>query len=142
MQEVNIFLVEDSIADIAMLEEVLLDSSLKINLEISFNGEEALRLLQEKIPDSLPDMILLDLNLPRLDGIDVLKHIKSDEVLKRIPVVILSTSSNKKDILKSYEEHANCFITKPSDFDEFEKVIQALENFWFSTVRLPKHDGE
>lgn len=142
MREVNIFLVEDSIADIAMLEEVLLDSNLKVNLEISFNGEEALRLLQEKTPNSLPDMILLDLNLPRLDGLDVLKQVKSNDMLKKIPVVILSTSSNRDDILKSYEEHANCFITKPSDFDKFQKVIQSMENFWFSTVRLPKNEGE
>ncbi|MFA0961450.1 response regulator [Roseivirga sp. BDSF3-8] len=138
MQEINIFLVEDSIADIAMLEEVLLDSRLDINLETHLNGEEALEALRVKSPGELPDMILLDLNLPRVDGLDVLKEIKSHPSLMVIPVVIMSTSSNRDDIIKSYQGHANCFITKPSDFDQFEKVIEAIENFWFSIVKLPK----
>lgn len=143
MEEVKILLVEDSIADIAMLEEVLQDSSLDIDLEITFNGEEAVELLMAKPVSELPDMILLDLNLPRLDGIDVLRMVKGHEKLKKIPVVVLSTSSNKQDIIQSYQEHANCFITKPSDFDQFEKVIQALENFWFSIAKLPKeNEGE
>ncbi|MGB3181561.1 MAG: response regulator [Cyclobacteriaceae bacterium] len=142
MEEVNILLVEDSIADIAMLEEVLLDSKMTINLETTFNGEEAIQLLRDRDPAALPDIILLDLNLPRLDGIDVLKQIKGHEVLKRIPVVVLSTSSNRQDIIKSYEEHANCFITKPSDFDQFEKVVRTLENFWFSIAKLPKNESE
>ncbi|MGB5927860.1 MAG: response regulator [Cyclobacteriaceae bacterium] len=142
MEEVNILLVEDSIADIAMLEEVLLDSKMTINLETTFNGEEAIQLLRDRDPAALPDIILLDLNLPRLDGIDVLKQIKGHEVLKRIPVVVLSTSSNRQDIIKSYEEHANCFITKPSDFDQFEKVVRTLENFWFSIAKLPKTESE
>ena len=145
MNNVKILLVEDSIADIAMLEEVLLDSKMKVDLEIAHNGEDALALLRHKAEGELsyfPDLILLDLNLPRLDGIDVLKQIKTDPELKKIPVVVLSTSSDKQDILNSYQQHANCFITKPSDYDDFEKVVMALENFWFSIVKLPRDKND
>jgi two-component system response regulator len=86
-----------------------------------------------------PDLVLLDLNLPKMDGREVLRAIKSDEVLKIIPVVILTTSQEEEDIVKAYGLHANCYITKPVNFDKFKDIVQAIENFWFSIVTLPPH---
>ena len=142
-QRIEILLVEDNPADVRLTTEVLKDAKLCNTIHVARDGVEALQYLRregtlEDVPP--PDLILLDLNLPRLDGRDVLVQIKNDPVLKRIPVVILTTSDAEQDILRSYELHANCYITKPVDLDQFVKVVQSIEDFWFSIVRLPPRE--
>ena len=139
----EVLLVEDSEADAVMVEETLLESKLKMNLTIVPDGVEAMRLLRQQDQyrkHRLPDLIILDLNLPRKDGREVLAEVKEDPVLKKIPVVVLTTSSADEDILRSYELHANCYITKPLDFDQFAKIVANIESFWFTIVRLPSTD--
>ena len=139
----EVLLVEDSEADAVMVEETLLESKLKMNLTIVPDGVEAMRLLRQQDQyrkHQLPDLIILDLNLPRKDGREVLAEVKEDPVLKKIPVVVLTTSSADEDILRSYELHANCYITKPLDFDQFAKIVANIESFWFTIVRLPPTD--
>ena len=139
----EVLLVEDSEADAVMVEETLLESKLKMNLTIVPDGVEAMRLLRQQDQyrkHRLPDLIILDLNLPRKDGREVLAEVKEDPVLKKIPVVVLTTSSADEDILRSYELHANCYITKPLDFDQFAKIVASIESFWFTIVRLPSTD--
>lgn len=137
---VEILLVEDNIADIRLTREVLKDSKVRNNLHSVMDGVEALSFLNQKgryenVPR--PDLILLDLNLPKKDGREVLQEIKNDPELKRIPVVILTTSKAEQDILKSYNLHANCYITKPVDLDQFIIVVKSIEEFWFTIVKLP-----
>lgn len=136
---VNILLVEDNPADARLIEEVFKDIDLNNRIYIVKDGVDAMNFLYKKnefreVPR--PEIILLDLNLPRKDGREVLKEIKNDEDLKSIPTVILTTSSAREDIIKTYTDHANCYITKPVDFDEFHKVIIAIENFWLKIVKL------
>ena len=137
---VEILLVEDSPGDAELAKEALEESKLKNNLHIAIDGEEAIDFLfkKGKYKDAIrPDLIILDLNLPKKDGREVLKEIKEDDKLKRIPVVILTTSRAEEDILKTYDLHANCYITKPLDLEKFMDVVKAIENFWMSIVVLP-----
>jgi CheY-like chemotaxis protein len=136
MNEVNILLVEDNEGDIILTLEALKETSLKNRVVVARNGEKALEMLENAI--QLPDMILLDINLPKVDGIEVLTTIKNDHRFKAIPVIMLSTSSSDVDIKKSYENHANCFISKPVDLNRFIEVVKTIENFWISIVSLPK----
>lgn len=139
-KRIEILLVEDNPADIRLTAEVLKDAKLCNDLQIARDGIEALQYLQRKgkfAGKPRPDLVLLDLNLPRLDGREVLRKIKEDDDLKRIPVVILTTSDAEQDILNSYDLHANCYITKPVDLEQFSKVVHCIEDFWFSIVKLP-----
>jgi CheY-like chemotaxis protein len=142
VKQIEILLVEDNEGDIGLVEEVFQEAKIMNNLNIAEDGEEAMLFLHKKgkfsnVPS--PDIILLDLNLPGKDGREVLKEIKEDNELKRIPVVILTTSKAEEDILKSYNLHANSYITKPVDFDQFIRVIKSIENFWLDIVKLPSN---
>lgn len=138
---IDILLVEDSEGDARLAKEAMKDSKIRNKLYHVLDGVEAMAFLRNegKYADSpRPDLVLLDLNLPRKDGREVLGEIKGDDALKKIPVVILTVSSAEEDILKSYDLHANCYITKPIDLDQFMKVIRSIEDFWLSIVKLPK----
>lgn len=137
---VEILLVDDSPADVALTQEAFSDNKLCNNLSVVHDGVEAMDFLRKKGPYAsvpTPDIILLDLNMPRKDGREVLAEIKADDVLKYIPVVIMTVSKDDKDIFESYRLHANCYIKKPVKFTEFVEVVRSLENFWFSVVTLP-----
>ncbi|MEH2048516.1 response regulator [Nostoc sp.] len=137
---IEVLLVEDNPGDVQLTRIALEDSKISIHLNVVEDGVEAMAFLrkQEKYAKVIhPDIILLDLNLPRKDGREVLAEIKGDKNLKRIPVVVLTTSQAEEDILKAYNLSANCYITKPVDFDQFVKIIQSIENFWFAIVKLP-----
>lgn len=139
-QPIDILLVEDNAADVRLTEEVLAESKVRNNLIIANDGVEALACLrkQGKFKNCVrPDLILLDLNLPVKDGREVLAQIKEDPDLKRIPVVILTTSKAEEDILKTYNLHANCYITKPVDLEQFVTVVRYIEDFWLAIVKLP-----
>lgn len=138
---IDILLVEDNEADVRLTQEVLGESKVQNNLIIANNGEEALACLrrQGKYQGSVrPDLILLDLNLPLKDGREVLAQIKADPLLKSIPVVILTTSKAEEDILKTYDLHANCYINKPVDLEQFITVVNYIEDFWLAIVKLPR----
>ena len=137
----QILLVEDSPADIVLTREVLEESRILMNLEVVEDGQAALdHLARSTVDESIPkpDLILLDLNLPKRNGFEVLEEIKTDPDLRRIPVVVLTTSDEEADVLESYNLHANGYITKPIDFEQFHGMIRAIEDFWFGVVRLPK----
>jgi CheY-like chemotaxis protein len=141
-KEIEILLVEDSPGDIRLTIEALKDGKIHNRLSVVNDGVEALAFLRRqgqhaKAPR--PDLILLDLNLPKKDGREVLMEIKQEEDLKRIPVVVLSISTAEKDILKTYDLHANCYINKPVDFDQFIDVVKSIEDFWFTVVKLPRN---
>ncbi len=136
----QILLVEDNPGDIRLTQEALKEGSIKNVLNVVKDGVEALDYLKKKgkfMNNPTPDIILLDLNLPRKDGREVLAEIKADEYLKLIPVIILTTSDADQDIIRSYKLHANCFITKPVDLDQFIFIIRQIETFWFTVVKLP-----
>ena len=137
---VEILLVEDNAGDVRLAREGLRECKLLNNLSVADDGVKALAFLRRqgayaKAPR--PDLIMLDLNLPRKDGREVLKEIKEDDDLMRIPVVILTTSKAEEDIVKSYSLHANCYVTKPLAIEQFITVVQAIESFWFTIVKLP-----
>jgi CheY-like chemotaxis protein len=137
---IEILLVEDNAADVRLTEEALKEGKVRNNLHVARDGMEALEFLrrQGRFKDATrPDLILLDLNLPRRDGREVLADIKNDPELKLIPVVVLTTSSAEADILKSYKLHANCYITKPVDLEQFVNVVRSIDDFWLTVVRLP-----
>ncbi|WP_375471724.1 response regulator [uncultured Nostoc sp.] len=137
---IQVLLVEDNPGDAQLTRIALEDSKISIHLNVVEDGVEAMAFLrkQEKyVKAAHPDIVLLDFNLPRKDGREVLAEIKGDENLKRIPVVVLTTSQAQEDILKAYNLSANCYITKPVDFDQFVKIVQSIENFWFAIVKLP-----
>ena len=137
---VEILLVEDNLGDVGLTRETLKDSKLLNHMSVAENGVEAMAFLRREGKygnATRPDLILLDLNLPKKDGREVLAEIKTDERLRRIPVVVLTTSSAEQDILKTYDLHANCYITKPVDLDQFIAVVKAIEEFWFTIVKLP-----
>ena len=141
---IEILLVEDNPGDVRLTREALKESKVINNLHVARDGIEALAFLRrqgEHAGAVKPDLILLDLNLPRKSGLEVLEEIKVDPKLRRIPVVVLTTSSAERDIVASYDLHANCFVTKPVDMDQFVEVVNSVEDFWFSIVRLPP-DGE
>jgi len=138
---VEILLVEDNPGDARLAMEVLKEAKVRNTLHWTKDGVEALAFLRrerpyEKMPR--PDVILLDLNLPRKDGREVLAEIKSDETLMRIPVVVLTISKDEEDIFRTYNLHANCYVTKPLDLDQFVKVVKSIEDFWLTIVKLPK----
>lgn len=135
----RILLVEDNPGDIRLTQEAFKESSLDIQMDVVTDGEMALDFLFKKgrYAEAIkPDVVLLDLNLPKKNGIEVLKEVKADETLKRIPVIVLTTSDADHDISKAYGLHANCYILKPVDFDDFAKVIRLIESFWFNAVQL------
>jgi len=137
---VEILLVEDNPGDVRLTQENLRESKIRNNLSVVTDGVEAMALLRREgryAQAVRPDLIVLDLNLPRKDGREVLREIKSDDDLKRIPVVILTISEAEEDILKTYNLHANCYITKPMDLEQFGKVVRAIEDFWLTIVKLP-----
>jgi len=137
---VEILLVEDNPADVRLTQEALKEGKVYNNLHWAKDGVEALEFLHRKgkyAEAPRPDIILLDLNLPKKDGREVLQDIKNDDKLKRIPVVILTTSKAEEDVLKSYNLHANCYVTKPVDLEQFMQVVRGIEDFWLSIVKLP-----
>jgi CheY-like chemotaxis protein len=137
---IEILLVEDNPADVRLTQEALKEGKVRNNLHIARDGIEAIEFLRKvgKFSNAVrPDLILLDLNLPRKDGREVLADIKVDPDLKTIPVVVLTTSSAEADIFKIYKLHANCYITKPVDLDQFVKVVKSIDDFWLTVVRLP-----
>src|ERR1700689_4307524 len=137
---IAVLLVEDSPGDVRLTREVFKDAKVYIDLHVASDGIEAMSFLKREGEHSnapRPDLILLDLNLPRKDGREVLEEIKESPALKTIPVVILTTSSSEEDILRSYLLHANCYITKPVGLDGFLKVVKSIDNFWLSVVKLP-----
>jgi len=136
----EILLVEDDPGDIELTREALADSKLLIHLHVVEDGEEAMAFLRQEgqyADGPTPDVVLLDLNLPKKDGRQVLKEIKEAKDLKMIPVVILTTSSAEEDILKTYKLGANCYITKPVGLEQFTRVVEAIDNFWVTVVKLP-----
>ena len=138
---IGILLVEDNPGDVRLTQEVLKDAKVRNTLTVARDGVEAMALLRREgkyARAARPDLILLDLNLPRKDGRELLGEIKSDRTLRVIPVIILTTSTSEEDILKSYGLHANCYITKPVDLDQFVKVVRSVEDFWLTIVKLPK----
>ena len=138
---VEILLVEDNPGDVRLTVEALREGKVRNNLTVASDGVEALAYLRRKgryDGASRPDLILLDLNLPRKDGREVLAEIKQDDELKTIPVVVLTTSSAEQDVLRSYDLHANCYITKPVDLDQFITVVKSIRQFWLTIVTLPK----
>jgi chemotaxis family two-component system response regulator Rcp1 len=137
---VDILLVEDNPGDVRLTRELLKESKIHNNLTVVDNGEDAIVFLRRaaKHPDAtLPDLILLDLNLPRKNGAEVLASIKNDPTLRRIPVVILTSSKAEEDIARAYDLHANCYISKPVGLEQFATVVKSIDDFWLSIVRLP-----
>lgn len=142
MSSVHILLVEDNEGDIILTLEALSEANIKNQVTVVRDGEEALEFLNHSKATStqLPDLILLDINLPKIDGKEVLSYIKKTSVLKRIPVVMLTTSSSPLDIADAYDNHSNCFITKPVDISRFFEIVRSIEEFWLSTVKLPTQE--
>lgn len=137
---VNILLIEDNPGDVRLTQEAFKEGRMTVNLAVVMDGVEAIKYLRKQTGHEdavIPDLILLDLNLPKKDGREVLEEVKTDYDLKRIPVVVLTTSNAEQDILRSYNLHANCYINKPVDFDKFFDVIQKIEDFWLTTAILP-----
>jgi CheY-like chemotaxis protein len=140
-KEISILLVEDNEGDIILTLEALKEAKIHNEINVVKDGDAALRYLNKEgqYQDAeTPDLILLDINLPKMDGIEVLTKIKSNESLMVIPVVMLTTSDSEKDIFHSYQSHANCYITKPVNFENFMEVIQTIKDFWINIVQLPK----
>ena len=138
---IEILLVEDNPGDVFLTKKAFETGKIANNLQVASDGEMALRMLKKEddFSDSVtPDIILLDLNLPKMDGREVLESIKDNEELKRIPVVILTSSNAERDIVASYNLHANSYIVKPVDFSKFTEIVDSIENFWFSIVVLPE----
>jgi chemotaxis family two-component system response regulator Rcp1 len=145
MLPIQVLLVEDNPADARLTREVLADSKLTLDVCEAKDGEEAIEALRKVggTPGArLPDLILLDLNLPRMDGREVLAEIKSHAEWKSIPVVVLTSSKAEKDIVKSYQLHANCYITKPIDLAQMQEIVQNMKDFWFTVVRLPTENAD
>ena len=140
MRAIDILLVEDNPGDARLTREALSQSKVRNHLHLARDGEEAMAFLRREgafAAAPTPDLVLLDLNLPRRDGREVLEDIKKDPALMQIPVVVLTSSQADEDVLRSYRLHANCFITKPVDLEQLTKVVQGIEQFWFTVVRLP-----
>jgi CheY-like chemotaxis protein len=138
---IEVLLVEDNPGDVRLTKEALKEGKVQVNLSVAVDGLEAMAFLrkEDKYTDApTPDLILLDLNLPKKDGREVLADIKEDNNLKLIPVVVLTTSDAEQDIMRTYELHVNCYITKPVDYDQFIKVVKSIEDFWLTIVKLPR----
>ena len=137
---VQMLLVEDNLGDIRLTKETLRDAKVMVNLHVVGDGVEAMAFLRQEgkyTRSPRPDLVLLDLNLPKKDGREVLTEVKQDPDLRRIPVVILTISNGQEDILKSYNLHANAYVTKPLNLEQFSKIVKAIEDFWFTVVKLP-----
>jgi CheY-like chemotaxis protein len=144
-RQVEFLLAEDNPGDVRLTLEAMRESKIRNNINVVPDGMEAMAFLrkQGKYADvPTPDVVLLDLNLPKKNGCEVLADIKSDPKLKRIPVVIITSSEAEQDILRTYDLHANCYVTKPVDLDQFIKVIQSIESFWLTIVKLPSSVGD
>ncbi|MCP4252890.1 MAG: response regulator [Candidatus Scalindua sp.] len=140
----EILLVDDNPGDVRLAKEGLKESKVINNLHVVDDGVEAMAFLRKEgnYADAVtPDLILLDLNLPKKDGREVLAEIKGDKDLKRIPIVVLTTSQAEEDVMETYDLHANCYVTKPVDLDQFVNIVKSLNNFWFEMVTLPKGDA-
>ena len=138
---IEVLLVEDSLGDVRLTQEAFKDAKVHINLHVAPDGAEAMAFLKREgkyASVARPDLILLDLNLPKKDGRRVLEEIKESVTLRTIPVVILTTSASEADVLRSYHLHANCYITKPVDLEGFLKVVKSIDQFWLSVVQLPR----
>ena len=143
-RSIEILLVEDNPGDVRLTEEALKEGKVINRLSVVPDGVEAIEYLRKRgdyASAATPDLVLLDLNLPKKDGREVLAEVKQDPELRKIPVVVLTTSRDEQDILKSYDLHANCYITKPVDFEQFIRVVRAIEDFWLSVVKLPPNGG-
>jgi CheY-like chemotaxis protein len=141
MKRIHILLVEDNKGDILLIEEALEEGKVANDVSIVKDGEKAIQFLDKEgdYKESLtPDLIILDINLPRKNGFEVLQYVKQTDHLKHIPVIMLTTSSSERDIAKSYDQHANCYITKPVGVEEFLKAVTSIEQFWIELVKLPK----
>ncbi len=136
---VEIMLVDDDEADVLLTTQMLKRGKLLLNVTVAHDGDEALEMLEAKVSsgDPLPDLMLLDINMPRLDGFETLQQMRKHEVLKGVPVVMLTTSDAPQDVKRVYDLGANCYITKPVTFEQFQKVISLLKEFWFTVVKLP-----
>ncbi len=132
-----ILIVEDNPGDVRLIKEALNTSSIEPTLYFVRDGLEAIRFLETRMQDGFPHLMVLDLNLPQKSGFDVLQFVKRHEMLKRIPVIVLSSSQNPEDVAKAYDLHANCYLTKPANFEAFIAVVQALEYFWIRIENLP-----
>jgi two-component system, chemotaxis family, response regulator Rcp1 len=144
MRRIEILLVEDSPADVLIAREALREAKLMNTIHVVEDGMKAMEYLRRRgefATSPRPDLILLDLNLPRKNGREVLAEIKADSALKSIPVVVLTTSNAEEDILKSYNLHANCYVVKPVEFNSFVQVVQSIQQFWFTVVTLPPAEG-
>ena len=140
---IEILLVEDSPGDVRLTREALKEAKVLNSLNVAADGVEALEFLHRRgkfAGAPRPDLVLLDLNLPRKDGREVLEEIKADSSLKRIPIVVLTTSNAEEDVVRAYDLHANCYITKPVDFRQFITVVQSIEDFWLTVVKLPRSE--
>ncbi len=141
MQPISILLVEDNPGDVRLTVEALKEGKILNQMAVVADGIEAMDFLRNSDNQTRPDLIMLDLNLPRMSGREVLAAIKEDEALRRIPVVVLTTSDSEQDILDSYNMHANCYVTKPVDLEQFIKVVRSIEEFWLTVVKLPSNNG-
>jgi len=142
MNSIHILLIEDNEGDILLTKEAFDNSKISNVVSVVRDGWEAMLFLEKKqdyISAETPDVILLDVNIPKLNGHEVLANVKSNPKLKHIPVIMLTTSSSEQDVLKSYQNHVNCFITKPTETEPFSDVITSIEEFWMSIVQLPKN---
>jgi len=139
MQAINVLLVEDSRDDADLMVEALHEGMLPLRIEVVEDGEEAMDYLRRQ-GTSLPDLILLDLHLPRMNGQQVLKEIKNDPRLLRIPVIIFTSSDNEKALVKAYDEHANCCVLKPADQEQFAQAVKRIETFWLQIARRGKRE--
>ncbi|MBN7818095.1 response regulator [Algoriphagus pacificus] len=140
-QQAKILLIEDNDGDVLLIKEALQEARIECVMEIAKDGSEAIKLLTERAQNNkinLPDLILLDINLPKQNGHEVLAKIKKNPSLKRIPVIVLSTSSYDSDIEKAYDLHANCYIVKPLEVNSFLQMVESFKTFWLATVKLPK----
>lgn len=138
---IEILMIEDNPGDVRLTQEALKENKMYNRLHVVSDGVEAMAFLRHegRYADApRPDLILLDLNLPKKDGREVLAEIKADENLKRIPVVVLTSSQAEEDVLRTYNLHANCYVTKPVDLDQFIRVVQSIEEFWLTIVKLPR----
>jgi two-component system, chemotaxis family, response regulator Rcp1 len=138
---IEVLLVEDSPGDVRLTQEAFREANMSIHLHVASDGVEALAFLRRQgthVHAPRPDLILLDLNLPKMDGREVLAHIKEDEILKTIPTVILTTSEAEVDIVKSYQLRVNCYLSKPVQLEEFESLVKSINDFWLREVQLPQ----
>ena len=143
IEPIEVLLVEDNPADVRLTEEVLKEGRILNNVSVVHDGVEAMACMRHEdgyadMPEF--DLVLLDLNLPKMDGREVLAAMREDPVLSRVPVIVLTTSSDEADVLKAYDLHANCYITKPVKLDDFVGVLRSIEDFWFTVVRLPSRE--